>query len=692
MYLYQYPIITLLLFISGCLPYHKAIAGITPELGAGIIEFTSAQQPQITTQSLALNSHATLTISGMIAMVELIQTFTNNSNEWVEGRYLFPLPETAAVNAMEIRIGERIIKAKIKEKQEAQALYTAAKNAGKTSGLLEQQRANLFSQKIANIGPQENIQISLRYLQTVDYQDGHFSLRFPMTLTPRYIPGVPYQQSSNDDSVTIDTQGWGWAIPTTAVNDADEITPPIISNNSTETHTENPISLNITLDAGLPVASISSAYHSITITKALNQHHINLTQGTVSMDRDFVLSWQATPQTMPSAALFSETIHGDDYHLLMLMPPDTASPNEHPIPKDSIFIIDTSGSMGGTSITQAKAGLLFALQQLTSNDYFSIIEFNSNFSTLHPQSVAATPKNIRQAIAFVNQLEAGGGTEILPALTHALQQPTLESHLKQIIFITDGSVGNEDALLAQIKKQLHNSRLFTVGIGSAPNSYFMRKAAEFGRGSFTYIGDINEVDKKMQALFSKITAPVMRDIKIEDTQRRILDIFPNPLPDLYRGEPIIAVIHKDYEVEQLHISGNYKNRPWQQTLNFTNGKQHPGVAKLWARKKIEQLLDDKISGADVTVIKQQVIDLSIAHQLLSPYTSFVAVEERIRRAPTDTLQPSAVPNLLPQGQELQAIHYPQTATTLGLHQLIGLIALAIALGLQYVNKRGRRHA
>jgi len=652
--------------------------------------------------SLQLDSKANISINGMVATIELEQHFQNPSDQWVEGRYVFPLPEGAAVNAMEILIGKRLIKATIKEKNEAQKIYKAAKAAGKKAALLEQHRPNLFSQKITTIGPKENIVVKLRYIQTIHYADNTFSLRFPMTITPRYIPSsknafrqtgqlnTPQENKQviedTAQDLYIDQQhGWGWAQNTTQVPDANLVTPPMEVNTSTEARLLNPIELTITLDAGLPLASIDSAYHSISVSKMNSQHSISLSKGKVSMDRDFVLSWQPVAATVPTAALFNETIDGDDYSLIMLMPPKQTA-TQQTIKKETIFIIDTSGSMGGTSIKQAKAGLAHALEQLHENDKFNIIEFNSDFSMLYSRPRIVNQDNINRALSFIGRLRADGGTEMLTALNAAFLQTHDDEYLKHIIFITDGSVGNETALFKSIHHQLGSARLFTVGIGAAPNSFFMSKAAEFGRGSFTYIGDVNEVKEKMQALFSKINNPSMRDITIEDAQGRPLEIFPKPIPDLYQGEPLLASIRKDYETNTLIIKGTYNKQPWQQSVSFNHGKNHKGIANIWARKKIEALLDQERTEGKNDISKQNILNVALRHQLMSPYTSFVAVEEIISRPSEQKLTKRAVPNLVAKGQQLQNVNYPQTATPLWLHIMLGLASMLAASILRFVKK------
>lgn len=643
-----------------------------------------------------LKTKVQLSITGMIATTTYVQTFHNTSDSWVEGRYVFPLPETAAVNGMTMRIGDRLIKGEIKEKQAAKKIYQQAKQSGKRASLVEQQRPNLFSQTVANIAPKEEIEVTLSYRQTVNFNHGRFSLRLPLTITPRYIPGVI--SSSGDDTqeettLTLDSQGWGWANPTDQVPDADKITPPMTTSKTTNKGAiRNPVSINIDLNAGLPLAHIDSPYHDIVIQKNGTEHQISLSEGQVPMDRDFVLAWQPVPQKTPQAALFSEQATSDegdnsDYLLLMLIPPQTPQhsnsgslPAPVQLPRDVQFIIDTSGSMGGTSIEQAKASLQLALSTLSPQDRFNIVEFNSSFQHYSSISEPATAENIRKAQAFVQSLQAGGGTEMYAPLNAVLSQVSDESYLKQIVFITDGSVGNESSLFHLIESRLNDARLFMVGIGSAPNSYFMRKSAQFGRGTFTHIGDLREVAEKMSTLFEQLESPVLRDIHIEWPEGIIVETYPRKHPDLYRGQPLILKARADTENPnglqgELKLSGKMASHQWSQSItlpsrqNKVDKRPSKGIASLWGRDKISDLLDQKHAGISEADIKPQVLKVALTHQLMSPYTSFIAVDQIIARPKKETLKQQEVANLLAKGQKLsaQSLSAPAKAKTLNTH-------------------------
>lgn len=660
-------------------------SALTPnQASAGTLLF---KQPDGFSSALHHGSEAQVTIKGMLAKVVLRQRFENTGSDWVEGVYVFPLGETAAVSRMVMEIGERKIVAQIKEKQEAQRIYQQAKSEGRRAALTEQQRPNLFTQNIANIGPGEVVTIELHFHETVDYSDNTFRWRLPTTLTPRYIPGKVQMQE--DLSLPLN----GWALPTDQVPDAHKISPFVSDAQIRQDAIVNPLRIHLRLDAGLPLVNIRGSYHQLRLQKSGEIHRVVTAPEVIPMDRDFEITWQTPAGKTPDAALFVEEIEGQDYALLMVLPPQQQL--QETLPREVIYVIDTSGSMGGTSIVQAKASLQMALSRLKPQDRFNVIEFNSDYYALFNQPQAAESYELQQAKRFVQQLQARGGTEMAGALKAALKQPAPVGYLKQVIFITDGSVGNEAALFQLIHQQMGDARLFTVGIGSAPNSYFMRKAAEFGRGTFTYIGSQEEVAEKMQALFGKLESPVLSNIQLEWPVGINVEAWPQRLPDLYQGEPLLVSVRIDGKLppdSQIRVSGQRAEQPWSRQIVVTpaSTKQAAaGVSVRWARSKIEALLDDKTRGRHEDEVRADVLRLALQHQLLSPYTSFVAVEEQASRPAGEPLASAPVPNLLPQGQSLQAISYPRTATSAGLQLLLGLLAYIALLGLRYTARRMR---
>jgi len=619
-----------------------------------------------------LETDVDINVSGMIARSHIKQKFKNISDGWIEAIYVFPLPDTAAVDHMRMLVGERIIEGVIKERLEAKKIYNAAKKQGKKAALIEQERPNLFTNTVANIAPGETIIVEIDYQQMLHYDQGNFSLRFPMAITPRYIPGREVAES-------ISLSGSGWANNTNQVIDASRITPHINLSNTPI----NPVSINIYLNAGFPLKRISSRYHNILKQQNSNNYHIKLADGVTASDRDFELVWSPQINHIPKAAVFNETINGENYQMLMLVPPDNGAYNGQPLARDVTYIIDTSGSMHGISLQQAKASLLMALDRLRLHDKFNIIQFNSITDQLYSHAQIASFENIQIAKSYVNNLNADGGTEMAPALNLALNGKSDKNYVQQIIFITDGSVGNESALFDIINNKLGDNRLFTIGIGSAPNSHFMRKAAQFGRGSFTYISGTNEVNEKMSALFSKLESPLMTNIKLKIDGNLTAEIWPQRIPDLYNGEPLVLAIKSGLPLTELKVTGSRALAPWSATLNLDKTQSSKGIATFWARKKISALMDSIHDGADKQQVRTDIIKVALNHHLVSKHTSLVAVDKTPSRPSESKLDKHNMPVNLPHGQNAGKIfgRLAQTATTAELNLICGLALLMLALAL-----------
>lgn len=651
-----------------------------------------------------LGTTVDIQVSGLVARVTVEQRFRNPGSEWTEARYVFPLPENAAVNDMRIRIGERVIVGEIHEKQAAIKIYQQAKKDGKRAALVEQRRPNMFATNVANIGPNQELSVTLTYLQKVTFDQGRFSLRFPMTITPRYIPGKPLYSEHNHpehshpehsepfsegvarSAILRTDQTSGWASPTTQVPDADEITPYQNPHVATPTHPINAARITATIDPGLPLANIDSPWHNIQIDRQGSQYRIELANGPISMDRDFELSWQPVASTSPQAALFTEEVAGETYALVMVVPP-TQPVADTRLNREAIFIIDTSGSMGGEPIRQARAALLAALDSLQPTDRFNIIEFNDRTTKLFPTAQLAAGSYIYDARRFVTGLESGGGTEMESALRAALEnQPErARGHLRQVVFITDGAVGNEDALFRLIDTRLGNSRLFTVGIGAAPNSYFMRKAAQFGRGTFTYIGSQDQVVEKMGELFARLQTPVLRDIDINWPGKTTS--YPEFVPDLYSGQPLVMTARLSTTSGMLTVRGSGSRGDWQQQVSLDTGAAHTGIATLWARDRIGALNDQIIATSETDALRKAIIDVALLHKLVSRFTSFVAVEKQPVRPAGSTLDTKNVPNARPHGQAPQPFAYPQTATPAVEKMWLGILSALFALQIGYLRRR-----
>ncbi|MGD1955381.1 MAG: marine proteobacterial sortase target protein [Sphingomonadales bacterium] len=592
-----------------------------------------------------------ISVSGPIARTKVTQRFHNTSDAWVEGIYVFPLPDGAGVDTLKMQIGSRFIEGKIEERQKAKAIYEAAKREGKKASLLEQQRANIFTNAVANIGPGETVVVQIEY-QDVAHQDGDtFSLRFPMVVGPRYNP-APVQTHL----VSLDpSSGFGTLDP---VPDRDAITPPVLHPDAGPI---NPVSLTVDLAAGFPLGEVRSSYHPVTMTDKAEGHRIiSLKEESVPADKDFELTWTPAAGPAPSAALFHETVEGEDYYLVMLTPPkgaDVTDIAEKKQPaRDITFVIDTSGSMQGTSIRQARDSLAMAVKRLKAGDKFNIIQFNSFHEQLFPQSVAASYTNQQTALSYIQQLDASGGTEMLSALTEALSATPAKKHLRQVVFLTDGAIGNETQLFDTITRMRRDARIFMVGIGSAPNSFFMDRAAELGRGSATHIGDLSQVSARMSALFEKLENPAVTNLQTDWPGGATVEAWPAPIPDLYQGETLVVAAKASSTSGEVTISGTDGVTPWKAALPLDQAQSRSGIAKVWARKKIASLeLLNRYPGADREAIDKAVLDVALTHGLVSRLTSLVAVDKTPSRPSEEPLVTTDVPPNLPAGWEFEAV-------------------------------------
>jgi Ca-activated chloride channel family protein len=633
------------------------------------------------TSASTLNTSVEMKISGLVARVIVRQEFRNEGDEWVEGIYVFPLPDKAAVDHMRLHVGDRYIEGEIREKEQAKKEYEQAKRAGKKTSLVQQQRANLFTTSVANVAPGELVVVEIEYLEDLRYEDGRFSIRFPMTMTPRYIPG----------QTLPDKQGSGWSVDTDRVSDASLITPPQITASQ-----HHKVSLTATVNAGMPLEIIASRYHPVSVAEENGKYRVSLSDSQTPMDHDFELVWRPIPSAEPRAMAFTESVDGEPYHLLMVMPPDQGEAPPVYMPREMIFIVDTSGSMHGVSMSQAKRAVRLAIEALRPGDLFNVIDFDTYTTSLFPNSQAANHANVNRALAYVQKLQADGGTEMVPALKLALKSPPRETHLRQIVFITDGSVGYEDEMFSMIEQKLGAARLFTVGIGSAPNSWFMRKAAEAGRGSYTFISALHEVQEKMERLFSKLENPQVTDIEVQWPSGVVVDAYPSTVPDLYLGEPVSIKARASGAFrasDAVRISGNSVTGAWATELPLRAPAKSDGVAALWARARIGELLDAERRGTDPDAARASILETALTHHLVSKYTSLVAVDKTPVRPAGDPLSSEQVPNLMPYGQSGNAIFgFPATATGAPALRIMGAAWLLSALLLIALMRTSRSRA
>ncbi|CAN7439469.1 marine proteobacterial sortase target protein [Pararhizobium sp. LjRoot255] len=637
-------------------PQHFAGYVRPNDMGTGALLFPS-KEPGSFVEAPRLATDVQIDVNGPILRTRVTQRFQNPSRGWVEGTYVFPLPENAAVDTLKMQIGDRFIEGEIKAREEARKVYEEAKAAGKKTALLEQQRPNIFTNQVANIGPGETIIVQIEYQSSVHQSGGEFSLRFPMVVAPRYNPDPIVE------TVDLDPNS-GYAVRD-PVPDRDKITAPVLD--PAENAKINPVTLTVNLNAGFPIGTVAAPFHETDVQTVDDMaRRITLRSGSVPADKDFELSWHAAAGKAPHAGLFRQTIDGRTYLLGFVTPPadETATETETAPKREVVFVIDNSGSMAGKSIEQARESLALAISKLRPEDRFNVIRFDDTMSVHFPSLVQATPDKREDAIAFVRGLTADGGTEMLPALEAALrtQGPIEPGALRQVVFLTDGAIGNEAQLFEEISRNRGDARVFTVGIGSAPNTHFMTKAAELGRGTFTLIGSEDQVAARMGELFDKLENPAMTDIAVTFDGANALDITPNPMPDLYRGEPVVLTAQLDGVTlaGKLQITGKTGDQPWRVEMDIAKASEGKGIAKLWARRKIDDLEANAHAVSDQAVLDKQIESVALAHHLVSRVTSLVAIDVTPSRPAGEPVASTDVPLNLPEGWDFEKVFGEKT--------------------------------
>jgi Ca-activated chloride channel family protein len=644
-----------------------------PQADEGCLLYRSATTGEFEPVALT-HTDVALDVRGLVASATVAQQYVNSASAPIEAVYVFPLPHDAAVYDLEIRIGDRVIRSVIREREEAKRVYEAAKSAGQHTALVEEERPNIFTASVANILPGDHIDVRLRYVEPLTWNDGKVRLTFPMVIGPRYIPGT----------VAVGHTATGWASDTDAVADASRITPHVRIPDSRPGHD---LSLSVDLDPGFAFGTVKSISHTIEVQQLAGwRQHITLADGATIPNKDFILEVQQAASTQPKTALFlsPERETGETDFLLAAFPPTVAPTEQGPV--EMLYMIDVSGSMEGTSITQARAALLQALDRLRPNDRFGILAFNHGYYEFSAAPLLASPENVSTARQFVTDLKAGGGTEMLPALEHVMQKPQIPGYLRHIILLTDGDLGNEEQIFAALNSQLGGARLYTVAIGSAPNFFLATKMAQFGRGTFTHIANVAEISEQMGHLLNSIESPVLTDVSLSFEGVQVADLFPERPPDLFLHQPLLIYGRiRQGQRGRVILTAHAGNQPYQASfpIDATSATFHPGITVLWARQRVENLMDEWRQSDEGTrdTIRAAIVTHAIRYRLVTRFTSLVAVEQQVVN-PSGQSSTVAVPSELPEGMEMNKVFgAPATGTADAFFETLAIALMALSLAL-----------
>ncbi len=543
-------------------------------------------------------------ISGFITRVTVTQQFENPSEEKIEAVYTFPLPDKAAVDDMTITVGERVIKAKIKRREEARAIYEAARAKGNVAGLLDQERPNIFTQSVANIAPGAKVTVQISYVETLKFDEGAYEFSFPMVVGPRYIPRQ--------------------------VTDAPRIAPPVAAKGERAGHD---ISLEVKLDAGVPIEKLRSVTHDVAIDATSSTTAvIRLKDKAVIPNKDFVLHYDVSGAKIQDAVLAHNTGQ-DGYFTLMLTPPERFTV-EDVTPKELVFVLDTSGSMSGFPIEKAKETMKLALEGLYPRDTFNLITFSGDTHVLFPAPVPATRENLDKAQQFLAARHGLGGTEMMKAIIAALEPSGKQDHIRIVCFMTDGYVGNDFEIISEIQKH-KNARIFAFGIGNSVNRFLLDNMAREGRGEVEYVGLNDDGSAAARRLHERMRNPLLTDIRIDFSGVEVSDVYPERIPDLFSAKPVILTgRYARAGSGTVRLRGTMSGKPFERTMTVSlpaSEPRHNVLRSLWARQRIGDLMSRDYAGLQrrnvEPQLKEQITQLGLDYRLVTQFTSFVAVEE-----------------------------------------------------------------
>lgn len=619
----------------------------------------------------AVGTDISLDVNGPLIAGTVTQRFVNPTDRVIEAVYVFPLPERAAVHAMEMWIGERRIVSIVQEKAEARRTYETAKAEGRRAALVESARPNLFTTSVANICPGDEVHVTLEYLDRVDWVDGAFALTVPLTFTPRYIPPEMWREP--------DTAVAAAAVRSTWVAEGDARYPTA--------------TVRIELAPGVEITRIASASHELRVDRDGDRWRLGPDAASIPADRDFLLSWCPVADGAPAAALFTESREDGLYALLMVVPAVDVVPRRTRTATETVFLVDISGSMQGTSIEQARLALVAALDRLGPDDRFALMSFD-NFSHLWRRGFSyAEPQTVAEARGWVNGLNAHGGTEMHPALLRGLNlflepSPDDVTRARRLILITDAAVGNEDQLLREATAERGDVRLHVVGIGHAPNRHLVRRLADLGGGLSAFVSTDRGAENEIDRFLSRIARPQLTSLGLAWDGEPPVEVYPTRLPELYAGEPLVWSGRFPVDAEPRgRITAGAEGETWSAPLAPTD-RDAPGTAVRWAREKVGWLMADLHAGRNMDDVKRDIVDVALAHGLVTRFTSRVAVEDT---ASTDgTSITCRMPNGLPHGSEF-APTLPRTGTARTLLRVLGVAALGLgAAALVHARLAGSR--
>ncbi len=547
-----------------------------------------------------------LRVSGMLVDATVTQHFRNPYADKIEAVYLFPLPTGAAVDELQIKSGARTIHGQITERTAAKRTYEAAKAHGQVAALLTEERPNLFTQHIANLEPGATIDVTLHYVERLASTEDGYELVFPMVAPPRYLPAAA-----------------------AAAQDPSAVSPTVLPPGQRSSHD---ISLEVDLDAAVPLTGVASPSHHVVLDRPRPRRaRLHLAPDDTIPNKDFVLRYQVAGAAPALGALAYRDGTGDGTFLFVAQPPATTAPARVAItPRELVVILDTSSSMRGKPLAKAKDLVRRLLADLRPDDTFQLVRFDDTATALAAAPIANKPRNVAGALQWLGALDAGGATEVTAGLDTAFAQPHDPNRLRVAVFIGDGFVGDEDAILARATAELGTGRLYCFGVGSAVNRYLLEELARVGRGALQVIRPDEDATAAIATFARRIDAPILTNVTIDWGGLAVRDVSPAALPDLFLGQPLVVSGHYAHPgTGVVTVHGTQAGRPVSLALTVELPAQdpdRPALAALWARDRIAELSRQLVRKADPD-LEHQILALSLASHVLTRFTAFVAVDD-----------------------------------------------------------------
>ncbi len=534
-------------------------------------------------------------ISGVIANVDVTQTYINDGDSVISASYVFPMSTRAAIYGMEMHIDDRHIIAEIRRNEEAQELFDQAEEDGLTASLLEQERPNVFQMSLANILPGDTLQVIMSYTEMLVPEGGEYKFVFPTVVGPRFT-----------------TESEPWVLQ--SLQDAASVEATVLA-------------LNLTINGGMPVEA-SSPSHPADFTSTGNTTETSiLTQPGSDIEIDFNLAGNEIETGM--LRFESEE---ENFFVSIIQPPNPDISYEGP-KRDYVFIMDVSGSMNGYPIEVSKQLISDLLGDLNFDDKFNIMFFAGGSATFAPNSVDVTAENIELALDMIDQMSAGGSTQLLPALTEALDMTGTEGYSRTFVILTDGFVTVESQAFQLIRENLKEANFFSFGIGGNPNHHIIEGIAYVGEGESFIASDEADAYEVADQFRSYIESPVLTNIEASFEGVDVYDVEPLTIPDVFAERPIVIYGKYENEMEgEITLTGDYGNTEISSTLSFADFEgdlsENEALKYLWARKRIKLMSDYGVASNenDTISIEEEITLLGLQYSLITDYTSLIAID------------------------------------------------------------------